>query len=94
MIRCGFDCYRNPNDHCSRFRLQISFVLKLLDCFAIGIMTLKFIVDITEAWWVTCLKVFGWMFVFPMLIFTPMLGVARYVAIPVGGIYTDSYTTQ
>ncbi|XP_039267124.2 uncharacterized protein LOC120342382 [Styela clava] len=61
----------------------ISFIFKLIDCYAIGIVTLKFILDLAnDLWWITCLKLFGWLIMFPLLIFTPMLGVTRYLALP------------
>ena len=67
---------------------QVSFILKIYDCFVIGIITLKYILNFeNDAWWAIILKIFGWILVFPLMIITPMAGVFRYSVLPVIFLY-------
>ncbi|CAK8682835.1 uncharacterized protein LOC143470444 isoform X2 [Clavelina lepadiformis] len=61
----------------------VSYVLKIYDCIAIGFLTLKFVLDSDNAWWVSVLKTVSWVIIFPLMVVTPTAGVIRYEVLPV-----------
>jgi len=61
----------------------VSVALKLWDTVMISLITLKFVLNKSDTCCWIPTKIIGWFIIFPLLIFSPCVGVFRFVVLPV-----------